>query len=423
MLIAGCGSKNISPFATEEPDLQFPIAKSDAVARENPTAFNENISKQAESINKFAVAMYNQLKKDGKNLFMSPYSITAALAMTAAGACGDTKQQILDALQVDLEGVAFDQAINAIDQSITDHGSTTEGISLSIINSTWLQSGWNFKVSYLDHLSRYYGAGVNLVDFMEKPEECRQIINAWVADQTNDKILNLLPEGSIHPVTRVVLTNAIYFFGDWLYAFNSEYTSSKKFMLLDNSIVQAPVMSLNKPDSTVIMLYARGSGFRALDFPYKGGRIAMTVLFPDSGSFTSVENALSAAMLKQVFASLQPETLEVSLPKYKFTYGTDTLRSALKHLGMIDAFDPNRADLSGIDGSRTLYVDNVYHKAFISVDEKGTEAAAATAVVIDWRGPEKPVFKVDRPFIFMIRDKEAGTILFMGRILNPLITE
>ncbi len=166
-----------------------------------------------------------------------------------------------------------------------------------------------------------------------------------------------------------------------------------------------------------------GSGVRALDFPYKGDRLMMTVLLPDADRFASVESGLSAAMLNELFAAMQPETLQVSLPKFKFTYGTDTLKTPLQALGMIDAFDLGLADLSGIDGTRDLYVDNVYHKAFISVDEKGTEAAAATAVVINWKSGDKAEFIADRPFIFVIRDKETGTILFIGRILNPLLTE
>jgi serpin B len=418
-LFLGCSTLN--PAGTNPPDQQFSIAKSETVARENPSASNEAIIKQAESINNFAVAMYQQLKEEGKNLFFSPYSITAALAMTAAGANGNTKQQILDALQVTLQGVAFDQAINAIDQSIMSHADTTEGLTLKVVNSAWLQSGWNFKVSYLDHLAKYYGAGVNLLDFISNPEECRQIINTWVAGQTNDKILNLLPEGSIIPNTTLVLTNAIYFLADWLYAFNPDYSMDKDFRLMDNSTVKVPSMSYNKSDSAVVMRYSRMSGVSALDFPYKGDRLAMTVLLPDSGAFTSTENALNASMLSQLFSAFRPETLQVSLPKFTFTFGTVSLKDAFKALGMIDAFLPV-ADFSGIDGAKDLWVDDIYHKAFISVDEKGTEAAAATAVVLIWKSL-RPVFIVNRPFIFVIRDKETGTVLFIGRILNPLESE
>ncbi len=422
MIVAGCGNKN--PVNTTQPTREFSVSRSMTVSRESPSASNENISKQAESINKLAIAMYNQCKKEGKSLFMSPYSITAALAMTAAGAQGTTKQQILDALQVDLEGGAFDQALNAIDQSLTAHAAATDGVTLNIVNSTWMQSGWEFKVNYLDHLAQYYGAGVNLLDFMNKPENCRVIINNWVAGQTNDKIHDLLPEGSILTSTRFVLTNAIYFLADWLYSFNPSYTSNKDFTLLDKSKISVPTMFFNNQDSLVKMNYARGHGVRALDFPYKGDRLAMTVLLPDLDSFAVVENALSTTMVQQLIDSLKQVKLAVSLPKFKFTFGAASLKDAFKAFGMTDAFSPSLADFSGMDGTRSLSLDNIYHKAFISVDEKGTEAAAATAVTGGQTSIMDPViFLVDRPFIFVIRDKETGTILFVGRILNPLATE
>ncbi len=424
IIIAGCSSHSISPVTPDQTGRQFSVSKSEAVVRESPAAPNENISKQAESINKFAVAMYDKCKKEGKGLFISPYSITAALAMAAAGANGATKQQIRDALQVSLEGDAFDQAINSIDQSLMSHATAADGISLSIVNSTWMQTGWDFKISYLDHLARYYGAGVNLLDFVNKPDECRVIINNWVADQTNDKILNLLPENSIKSSTRCVLTNAIYFLADWQYAFNPSFTSNKEFKLLDKSTISVPTMFFNNQDSLVKMNYARGHGVRALDFPYKGERLAMTVLLPDLDSFATVENALSAAMIKQLIDSLKQVKLAVSLPKFKFTFGTESLTDAFIALGMTDAFNGGLADFSGMDGTRSLCISDICHKAFISVDEKGTEAAAATAVVIDITAVLDPVvFVVDRPFIFVIRDKQTGVILFIGRILNPLVTE
>jgi len=424
ILIACCSSRSNNPVTINPTGQEFSVSKSETVVRESPAASNQNISKQAESINTFAIALYHQCEKEGKSLFMSPYSITAALAMTAAGAMGNTKQQIRDALKVSLDGDAFDQALNAIDQSLAAHAAATDGITLNIVNSTWMQSGWDFKVSYLDHLAQYYGAGVNLLDFMTKPEDCRLIINTWVAGQTNDKIRNLLPENSIQSSTRFVLTNAIYFLADWQYSFNPQYTSAREFTLLDKSKISVPIMSYNKPDSMAKMYYARGHGVRALDFPYKGDRLAMTVLLPDLDSFAVVENALSAPMLKQLVDSLKEEKLPVSLPKFKFTFGSASLKDAFKALGMTDAFIPSLADFSGMDGSRSLFIDNIYHKAFISVDEKGTEAAAATAVMGGQTSLRDPViFLVDRPFIFAIRDKQTGTVLFIGRIINPLLTE
>jgi serpin B len=369
--------------------------------------------------------MYKHLVEDGKNLFFSPYSITSALAMTAAGAAGDTKQQIRDALQVQLEGVQFDQAINTIDLSLMDHSSETDGITLNVVNSTWMQNGWDFRIGYLDHLARYYGAGVNLMDFSRQPEESRQIINTWVADQTNDKILDLIPEGAINVNTVLVLTNAIYFLADWQFAFKPELTKDYTFFLLDNTSTKAPLMSFVDEGKRVHMLYARKNGVRALDFPYKGDRLAMTVIMPDTDSFPSFESTLSTARLDELFSALHKESLMVSLPKFKFTYGSKSLKNALVQLGMTDAFSPGGADFSGIDGTNQLFVSDVVHKAFIAVDEKGTEAAAATAVIMSPTSvnPNEVIFHVNRPFIFVIRDKETSTILFIGRILNPLLTQ
>ncbi|MBN1576682.1 MAG: serpin family protein [Chitinispirillaceae bacterium] len=432
-VLFGCMGNPVNDQSGSTPDQQFAVAKSVSVTRENSAVSKDLLSEQAASNNKFAVNMYMLLAEEGKNLFFSPYSITAALAMTAAGGVGDTKQQIRNALQVTLEGDAFDRAVNGIDNSLMGHSKATEGITLNIVNSTWMQSGMYFNVSYLDHLSRFYGAGINLLDFITGPEESRAIINDWVADRTNEKIKDLLPPGSVTGETRLVLTNAIYFLADWLFTFDPKLTADKPFRLLDNGTVQAPLMQLNEPGKKVKMLYARGNGVRALDFPYKGDRLAMTVLLPDSGSFATFENSLNRERIEQLVEALDSTELDVSLPKFEFTYGTKSLKTALTALGMTDAFDAGKADFSAIYGTvlpdisplTGLYVSDVAHKAFIAVDEQGTEAAAATAVVFapTSRNPDEAVFIVDRPFTFLIRDKSTGTIVFMGRILNPTVTE
>ncbi|MBN1306357.1 MAG: serpin family protein [Chitinispirillaceae bacterium] len=403
----------------------FAVAKSASVPRETGAVSADIVSEQVESNNAFAVALYKELISVDDNLFFSPYSITGALAMTAAGAKGNTKQQMLDALQVTLEGTDFDAALNSYDLSITDYADETDGVTIEIVNSSWMQYNWEFRISYLDHLSRFYGAGVNLLDFMRDPEVCRGIINIWVADQTNQKIENLLPAGSILPETVLVLTNAIYFLGDWLYSFDPEQTNDNLFFLAGGSTVQVPIMSLNKPDEQVGMYYARVGNARALDFPYKGGRLAMTVLLPDEGEFSSFESSLSTSAIGELITALDSVELQVSLPKFEFTYGTVRLKKQLKALGMIDAFDGSFADFSGIDGTDLLYVDDIYHKAFISVDEEGTEAAAATAVVLVWEstGADDVVFNANRPFIYLIRDRKTGMILFMGRVVDPSVTE
>ena len=365
--------------------------------------------------------MYKLIAQEDGNLFFSPYSITAALGMTAAGAVGSTEQEIRDALQVTLAGDAFDQALNSTDLSLHEHSDNTDGITLRIVNSTWMQTGWKFRIGYLNHLSQYYGAGVNMLDFAADPENCRTIINDWVADQTNDKIPDLLPAGSLSNQTVLVLTNAIYFLGDWLYSFNPEKTHESIFTLRDEHTIETPMMYFSDPGDKVTMDYSRIGKVRALDFPYRGDRLAMTVLLPDEGEFDTFESSLTTETIDDLVEALDAESLTVSLPKFTFTSNSLSLKEELKTLGMKHAFGDDSTDFSGIDGSKMLYVSDVLHKAFIAVDEEGTEAAAATAVVIEYKSfdPDAPVFTVNRPFIFLIRDKQTGTILFMGRILNP----
>ncbi|MBN1759217.1 MAG: serpin family protein [Chitinispirillaceae bacterium] len=428
-IYSGC---NLNPLGSETGNVSddpqhppFAVAKSSSVTRETAEVSSSLLLEQAVSNNTFAVALYQQLIAEDENLFFSPYSITAALGMSAAGGAGDTKQQIRDALQVTLEGDDFDRALNGTDHDLMEYADATDGVTLRVVNSTWVQSGWEFKISYLDHLSRFYGAGVNLMNFAGEPEACRTIINTWVADQTNRKIENLLTEGTITPATVLVLTNAIYFLGDWLYSFNPDYTSDLNFTTAGGSTVSTPVMRYDEPGKKVTMRYARAGNTRALDFPYKGDRLAMTVFLPDSGAFATFENDLSIDVIDELITALDSTELQVSLPRFEFTYGTESLKEGLIALGMTDPFIGGVADFSGIDGSVNLYIADVLHKAFIAVDEEGTEAAAATAVVFERssQDPDDPIFNVDRPFIYVIRDKETGTILFMGRIVDPTVTE
>jgi serpin B len=423
LLAMGCSQKD-GPLNTDtksNPATPFAVAKSTS-ARAAAPSDQSLLSTQAASINSFAVAMYKQLGAQPGNLFFSPYSITAALGMADAGARGTTDTQIRQALSVALPGDSFHAAMNGLDLSLMGYAQSTSGLTLSVVNSTWAQSGWDFRVDYLDLLSRYYGAGVNLLDFMTKPDSSRTIINTWVADQTNQKITNLIPQGAITSDTRLVLTNAIYFLADWLYRFDATLTKSEAFTKLDKSTIAVPLMQLGESGNKLTMKYARSENARAIDLPYKGDRLCMTVVLPDTGSFLSFESAISVDAINTLVRALDSTDLPpVRLPKFTFTSGSVSLVPALKSLGMTDAFDGTKADFSGIDGQRDLIVQDIIHKAFIAVDEKGTEAAAATAVIIGTTSAptDPPSFIADRPFIFLIRDRQTGVILFMGRILDP----
>jgi serpin B len=420
----GCSTRN-GPLNTDNTPVSTPfaIAKSTS-ARETAAVPESLLSAQATSINTFAVALYKQLGAQAGNLFFSPYSITAALGMTEAGAQGTTQSQIRQALSVTLPGDAFHAAINALDLSLMGHAQATDGLTLNMVNSTWTQSGWDFRVAYLDVLSRYYGAGVNLLDFIAAPDPSRIIINTWVADQTNQRIKDLIPQGAITSDTRLVLTNAIYFLASWLYRFDASLTTNQTFTKLDNSAVSAPLMQLGGNGTKLRMNYARVGTARAIDLPYKGDRLRMTVLLPDKGSFPAFESSISVATVNALVQALDSTDLPpVRLPKFTFTSGSVSLVPALQSLGMTDAFDDTKADFSGIDGRRDLVITDVIHKAFIAVDEKGTEAAAATAVIIGVTSMpvDPPSFVADRPFIFLIRDRQTGVILFMGRIVDPTV--
>ncbi len=419
-LFLGCNENNATGAGATGAGTPFQVAKSEAQRITEP-ASSSLLESQAVSINQFALDMYNQLVDSTSNLFFSPYSITAALGMTEAGARGETAAQIRKALSVPLSGDDFHEAINSLDLSLADHAEQTEGLTLNVANSIWAQTGWDMRVGYLDLLSRYYGAGVNLLDFKNQPDSSRTIINTWVADQTNQKIKNLIPAGTITTLTRLVLTNAIYFLGDWLYQFDPALTSNETFTLLDNQRVSVPLMQLGENGKEVRMNYARKGNVRAIDLPYRGNRLSMTVVLPDQGAFREFEQNMTAESIDTLIQALDSTDLPpVRLPKFTFTSASVSLKPALLSLGMTDAFT-GAADLSGIDGTKSLYVQDVIHKAFIAVDEQGTEAAAATAVIIGRTSApvDPPHFVADRPFVYLIRDTRTGAILFMGRVMNP----
>jgi serpin B len=403
----------------EDPEAPFSIAKSN-VSREKNQVSGSVLSEQAISINTFALRMYQQLcLQEQGNIFFSPYSIFAALGMTEAGAKGETMRQIREALSVTLEGDALHAAMNGLDLSLMGYTSTTNGLTLNVVNTTWVKKGRTFIPEYLDLLARYYGAGVNLLDFVSEPEPSRIVINTWVADQTNQKIKDLLPPQSITSSTALVLTNAIYFLADWLNQFDAMLTKDDNFNRADNTIVTAPLMQLGETGKMVKMLYRQVGNVRALDLPYKGDRLCMTVILPDAGAFESFQGSLNIQNLGSLITTLDSTALPpVRLPKFKFTSGSISLVPAFKALGMTDAFT-GAADFSGIFGAPDICISDIIHKAFISVDEKGTEAAAATAVIFIETSGFSPSFIANRPFLFVIRDRLTGVILFMGRILDP----
>jgi serpin B len=425
VILSGCNNNPVSDNSNNNKnnvDASFAVIKSDFVCRAVISENDPRVSSQANSISQFSAKMYSELTKEiSGNLFFSPYSITAALGMTDAGAKGETDLQIRKALQVTLNGEDFHAGFNGLDQSLNSHAQATENIELKVVNSIWSQKDMMLYVNFLDLLSKHYDAGINIVNFVLEPEPSRLIINEWVSEQTRDRINDLLPEGSITSDTRLVLTNAIYFLADWLIKFDDTKTDNQEFTRLDGSKVTVPMMNLR--EKPVKLLYYESGNCRILELPYKGNRLAMDLILPDSGTFNNFEQGISAEVISELVNGLDSVgLLTVRLPRFEFTTPTISLKKAFKNLGMIVPFSLS-ADFSDIS-DMGLFISDIFHKAFIKVDETGTEAAAATAVVMQRtseQSPPPPQFVANRPFIFFIRDTMTGAILFMGRVLDPLV--
>lgn len=367
----------------------------------------------------FALDLYQQLRDKDGNLFCSPYSISLALAMTYAGASGETERQMAQAMRFSLPQDRLHPAFNALSASLESRAEqpTDEEdgeLTLNIANSLWGQAGFDFLPEFLDTLAQNYGAGMRSVDFSQ-PEQARELINDWVAEETRDKIQDMIPAGVLNPLTRLVLTNAIYFKAAWRVPFEERLTATDEFTLLNGETVQVKTMR-----QAEMLAFTRGDGYQAVELPYAGGSASMVVLLPDAGRFADFEQTLDADRVDAIITDLEPRQVELSLPKFEIE-SSFSLKDALSALGMPDAFDRSKADFSAMTGHADLYISEALHKAFVNVEEAGTEAAAATAVIMTLKSmPLEPVeVRVDRPFIFFILDRESGTILFLGRVLDP----
>lgn len=394
------------------------IAKSDLPRVTSPDTSPNDIQVLVNNNNAFAFDLYQSLQTQDGNLIYSPYSISLALAMTYAGARSETEAQMAQALHF-LSQDQIHPAFNTLDLQLAERGRAQSAeetpLQLNIANAVWTEQTYPFLQSFLDTIALNYGAGIRLADFINQYEAVRKEINSWVSDQTQDKIKDLIPEGVLDTDTRMALVNAIYFKADWLNPFNADSTYDAAFHLLDGSEITVPTMNQD-----AFIPYAEGDEWQAIELAYQGGTAAMDIIVPDEGRFEEVESSLDAGTVSTILKSLQPTSVQLALPKFKFEseFG---LADQLAALGMRDAFDPNKADFSGMTEKNDLYISAVLHKAFVAVDEKGTEAAAATAVIVGVTSA--PLFDVtltiDRPFIFLIRDIPTGQILFLGRVLNP----
>ena len=394
---------------------------SSKLARAQPTSNDDDLRAAAAATNAFALDLYRQWKKENANLVFSPYSIALALAMTESGARGETADELRRALHLTLSGDRLHGALNALDQQITHATSPVPGtapLEITVANSLWGQAGYPFRSPFLDLLARHYGAGLRRVDYGRDPEEARVAVNAWAEEATNGRVKDVIPDGVIDSLTRLVLADAIWFKAQWAREFSSQDTREAGFHTVDGRTVRVPMMSQKDHK----FLYGTGDGYQVAELPYWGG-YTMTAILPAAGRFAELERTLSPARLDEILSSLHQAVLDLQLPKFEFDADA-SLKDALAALGVTAAFQPPSgsagADFTGMTEARELFLRDVFHKAFISVDEHGTEAAAATAMVLEAvSGAPPAVMHIDRPFLFLIRHQASGTILFMGRVTDP----
>ena len=385
----------------------------------------------------FALDLHGSLGEadPNANRFVSPYSVSVALAMTYAGARGETRQQMGQTLRFSLSREELHPAFYALRRQVngeTDGDAESDGsddtesddrepcpFTLAGANALWGQEGYPSRYPYLATLEANYGTGLHAVDFTSDAEAARQTINSWVADRTEDRIQDLLPKGSVHDLTRLVLTNAIYFKANWQHEFDEGKTTPREFTALDGSTAEVPTMEVIED-----FQYATVDGHQLVELPYVGGGVSMVVVLPRDGRFEQFEQRLDAARLSTLLEALDEREGTLRLPKFTFESAT-SLKQTLSDLGMPVAFDQTDADFSGMADPEAgkLFIGDVIHKSFVGVDEKGTEAAAATAVTMETTSaevnPPKPFeMTVDRPFLFAIRHRRTDAVLFLGRVVD-----
>ncbi|WP_458209263.1 serpin family protein [Haladaptatus sp. NG-SE-30] len=419
-LLPGC----LSPMTSNDPkpNVQTVTGENDP----NPaTANDETIETLARGNTGFGLTLLSSLVEEEptKNQFLSPYSISVALAMTYAGARGETRTQMADALQFPLEDGTLHAAFGETDDRLAasnedDTGSKKDvPFQLTTANAVWGQQDYPWRDDFLTTLKTYYDAGLYVCDFEGNHEEATRTINEWVADQTEEKITDLLPKGALSSLTRLVLTNAIYFQATWKEPFEKDQTKQKRFTALDGTTTQVPMM--RQHDS---FPYASVDGHQVLELPYVGDEVGMIVVLPEEGRFEEFVESLNADRVVTMLNEMEQQKGTISLPRFSVE-STFSLPQTLAELGMPIAFS-NAADFGGMadleKAGESLRIDDVLHKSYVAVDEEGTEAAAATAVeMVATSAPLDPFeMTVDRPFYFLIRHRPTDTVLFLGRVVD-----
>jgi serpin B len=378
------------------------------------SATSDEIRALAASNAEFAFDLYRGVSDQGGNVFVAPHSISVGLAMAYAGAEGNTEREIADALHFDLPDAELHRTMNALDRTLALRDRPSEGVTLRNVNAIWPDQQYSFLPTYLDAIGENYGAGLYLLDYRRDSEGARGVVNGWVFDATEGHIPEVLPPNTVNGDTRLVLTNAVYFDGSWKYPFDPAKTADGSFATLDGREVSIPLMTQSLHTG-----YAETEAYQAIELPYLGDDLAFVAVLP-RGDFASFEAGLDASSFAEIRGALAEQAVDVALPRFSMGQHVD-LHPELRALGVEDAFVPGTADLSGMDGSRMLYVQAVHHEATLDVSEIGTVASGATAVVIGIRSG-RPAIRLDRPFLVSIVDRTTGAILFLGRVADPSAT-
>jgi serpin B len=415
-LLAGCGGDGPAP---EAPGTEL---RSDKQRISAPDVAPADLALQVRGNTAFALDVYHQLGAAGDgNLFFSPHSIEVALAMTWAGARGQTETDMAAALRFELPQERLHPVFNQIDLELARRGEGAEGADgkafrLNVVNAIWGQTGYSFLDAFLDVLAENYGAGLRLMDFVADPAGAAQAINDWVAAVTEGRIEELIPPSALSEYTKLVLVNAIYFNAAWASPFEPAATAAGPFATGAGQTVSVPMM--HQEFETGFYL---GDGFTAVELAYDGFELSMLVLVPDPGlALSTLEARLDTDLLAQVASGLDFGIVDLTMPRWELDGETVSLVEVLGALGMDVAFTP-AADFSGMNGTGDLMIHDVLHQAFVKVDEAGTEAAAATAVIVGDTSvpPQGPTVVLDRPFVYLIQDRPTGQVLFLGRVSDP----
>jgi len=370
----------------------------------------EDIIGVATANNRLAFDLYGRLREEEGNIFFSPWSISSAMAIALEGARGETESEMRAVLHLPGEErrPAFARLYNEINKK-------DKRYELATANAVWAQKDFQILDAYFDVIEKYYGGNVENLDFIGDTEGSRKTINGWVEGKTKEKIKDLIPRGAIDGQTRLVITNAIYFKGQWVKQFDLKNTQESEFRVTPDKAVKVRMMNLRDAK----FRYAEDGTVQILELPYAGEELSMLILLPKEDSPDKVEGTLTAQRINEWRASMKEEQVDVYLPRFKLEtkYG---LVETFKELGMRQAFDLGQADFSGMTGWRDLFISSIIHQAFVEVNEEGTEAAAATGVIVTLTAmPTKKIFMADHPFIFIIMDRTTGAILFLGKVANP----